>query len=333
MKTNYKIKKLKQKDYLEFYESLKRSREQNNHGLFVLLRNPEEYKYTKNFLMQHSIGGFAITPDGEFISVHKNNALAKIYNAKHILPQLVECAIKNGATKGDCYGEFLASYYMQCGFVVVAKVPFVNVYDNPKNWDYNTFGKPYVFILAKAVFNNSEYDNLCKNNSFVHFSEIAEFLPEFKNYDYALEYRDKLLEKFKAMSYTEVVDFIKESNKHPNIERWQFGIDNDKLINLVLSGKKTATSCLYNKNEDIAKVGDLSIITTSNGKDACIIQTEEVIILPFYKMTWALAKLEGENETLEDWSKIHTMFFKTRNKNFNENTLIVFEKFKLVKKF
>ena len=50
-------------------------------------------------------------------------------------------------------------------------------------------------------------------------------------------------------------------------------------------------------------------------------------------MTWALAKLEGENETLEDWSKIHTMFFKIRNKNFNENTLIVFEKFKLVKKF
>lgn len=121
--------------------------------------------------------------------------------------------------------------------------------------------------------------------------------------------------------------------KYPNIERWQFGIDNDRLLNLVLSGKKTATSCLYNKNEDIAKVGDLSIITTSNGKDACIIQTEEVIILPFYKMTWELAKLEGENENLEDWFKIHTTFFKTRNKNFNENTLIVFEKFKLVKKF
>lgn len=211
MKTNYKIKKLKQKDYLEFYESLKRSREQNNHGLFVLLRNPEEYKYTKNFLMQHSIGGFAITPDGEFISVHKNNALAKIYNAKHILPDLVKTAFKNGAVKGDCYGEFLANYYMQCGFIVVAKVPFDKVYDNPKNWDYNTFGKPYVFILAKAVFDNTEYKRLINNNAFADFCAIEPFIKEIKNYDHALEYRDNLLEKFKNMSYNQIIEYIKKN--------------------------------------------------------------------------------------------------------------------------
>lgn len=211
MKTNYKIKKLKQKDYLEFYESLKRSREQNNHGLFVLLRNPEEYKYTKNFLMQHSIGGFAITPGGEFISVHKNNALAKVYNAKHILPDLVKSAFKNGAVKGDCYGEFLANYYMQCGFIVVAKVPFDKVYDNPKNWDYNTFGKPYVFILAKAVFDNAEYKRLINNNAFADFCAIEPFIKEIKNYDHALEYRDNLLEKFKNMSYNQIIEYIKKN--------------------------------------------------------------------------------------------------------------------------
>lgn len=211
MKTNYKIKKLKQKDYLEFYESLKRSREQNNHGLFVLLRNPEEYKYTKNFLMQHSIGGFAITPGGEFISVHKNNALAKVYNAKHILPDLVKSAFKNGAVKGDCYGEFLANYYMQCGFIVVAKVPFDKVYDNPKNWDYNTFGKPYVYILAKAVFDNTEYKRLINNNAFADFCAIEPFIKEIKNYDHALEYRDNLLEKFKNMSYNQIIEYIKKN--------------------------------------------------------------------------------------------------------------------------
>lgn len=211
MKTNYKIKKLKQKDYLEFYESLKRSREQNNHGLFVLLRNPEEYKYTKNFLMQHSIGGFAITPGGEFISVHKNNALAKVYNAKHILPDLVKSAFKNGAVKGDCYGEFLANYYMQCGFIVVAKVPFDKVYDNPKNWDYNTFGKPYVYILAKAVFDNAEYKRLINNNAFADFCAIEPFIKEIKNYDHALEYRDNLLEKFKNMSYNQIIEYIKKN--------------------------------------------------------------------------------------------------------------------------
>lgn len=211
MENKFKITKLKQQDYLKFYESLKLSREQNKHGLFVLLRNPTDYKYTKNFLMQHNIGGFAITPDGEFVSVHKNNALAKMYNAKHILPQLVECAIKNGATKGDCYGEFLASYYMQCGFVVVAKVPFVNVYDNPKDWNYNTFGKPYVYILAKAVFDNAEYKRLTRNNAFADFCAIEPFIKEIKNYDHALEYRDNLLEKFKNMSYNQIIEYIQKN--------------------------------------------------------------------------------------------------------------------------
>ena len=36
---------------------------------------------------------------------------------------------------------------------------------------------------------------------------------------------------------------IKRSDKMNN---WSFGIDNDKLIGLVLEGKKTATSSLYN---------------------------------------------------------------------------------------
>ena len=30
------------------------------------------------------------------------------------------------------------------------------------------------------------------------------------------------------------------------MNNWSFGIDNDKLIGLVLEGKKTATSSLYN---------------------------------------------------------------------------------------
>lgn len=123
----------------------------------------------------------------------------------------------------------------------------------------------------------------------------------------------------------------KENNSHqdPSIERWQFGVDHERLLNLVLTGKKRATCYLYDKNDRLAKVGDLSIITTSDGKDACIIQTEEVVVLPFNEMTWNLAKLEGETNNLEEWTKIHINFFKTRKNDFKQDTLIVFEKFKL----
>ena len=32
-----------------------------------------------------------------------------------------------------------------------------------------------------------------------------------------------------------------------NLETWQFGIDNDYLVGLVLSGKKTATTSIYDE--------------------------------------------------------------------------------------
>lgn len=126
----------------------------------------------------------------------------------------------------------------------------------------------------------------------------------------------------------------KENNSQQNsiMERWQFGVDHEGLLNLVLSGKKKATCYIYNKNDRLAKVGDLSIITTIDGKDACVIQTEEVVVLPFNEMNWDFAKLEGETNSLEEWVKIHNEFFKTQYKDFKQDTLIVFEKFKLKKK-
>lgn len=126
----------------------------------------------------------------------------------------------------------------------------------------------------------------------------------------------------------------KENNSQQNsiMERWQFGVDHERLLNLVLSGKKKATCYIYNKNDKLAKVGDLSIITTIDGKDACVIQTEEVVVLPFNEMNWDFAKLEGETNSLEEWVKIHNEFFKIQYKDFKQDTLIVFEKFKLKKK-
>ncbi len=211
MKNKLKIKKLKKKDYMKFYNSLKNAREVNPHGLFVLLRAPSTFKDTANFLAEDNIGGFAIEPNGELISIHKNNALAKLFNAKHILPQLVECAFKNGATKGDCYGEFLANYYMQCGFIVVAKVPFKYVEDNPSNWDFKQFGEPYDYVLARAVFNKKEYKKLKRSNGFIKLADIDPYVKEFNDYTLALSYRDNILEELKNLSYNEVIDFVKNN--------------------------------------------------------------------------------------------------------------------------
>lgn len=80
-------------------------------------------------------------------------------------------------------------------------------------------------------------------------------------------------------------------------------------------------------------VGKQSIIVDDNGKDACLVETTAIHKMKFCDMTWELAKLEGENKTLNEWKEIHEKYFKKINKNFNENTKIIFEIFKLVKKY
>lgn len=113
------------------------------------------------------------------------------------------------------------------------------------------------------------------------------------------------------------------------LEIWQFGINNDELVELVLEGKKTATTCLNNTN--IPKVGERSILTFENEKKACVVETKQVIITKFKDVTPEMAYLEGEGDrTLDYYRKVHTDYFKTINPDFNDDTEVVFEVFEVV---
>lgn len=117
-----------------------------------------------------------------------------------------------------------------------------------------------------------------------------------------------------------------------DLEKWKFGIDNNKLISLVLSNKKTATTYLYKCDEDLPVIGEESIICYDDGKEACIVKTVDYKVMRFKEMTLEYAKLEGEGDlSLDYWKKVHNDFFRKVNSNFNEDTIIVFEIFELVK--
>lgn len=112
---------------------------------------------------------------------------------------------------------------------------------------------------------------------------------------------------------------------------WHFGIDNDKLVNLVLSGKKTATTSLYDE-DDIPIIGEESILIFDNEKKACLTKTKKVIITEFKNINEELSSLEGEG-TYEEWKKSHIEYFKTIIPNFNDNTKVIFEVFEVLEKF
>lgn len=117
------------------------------------------------------------------------------------------------------------------------------------------------------------------------------------------------------------------------MERWSFGINNDELVSLVLSGKKTATTFLYKDNE-IPVIGDKSIICFDNGEKACIVKVIDYKIMKFKEVTEDYAKLEGEgNLTLGYWKKIHYEFFKSIDLSFDEESKIIFEIFEVIKKY
>lgn len=114
-------------------------------------------------------------------------------------------------------------------------------------------------------------------------------------------------------------------------DRWTFGIDVDRLVNLVLDGKKIATASLY-ELDNVPKVGNISILMASKDNNICFIKTINVIITQFKNITWDLAKLEDENKSLNEWKENHINYFNKIYPNFNENTKVIFEVFEVIKK-
>lgn len=113
------------------------------------------------------------------------------------------------------------------------------------------------------------------------------------------------------------------------MKRWSFGIDNDYLIDLVLHGKKRATTSNYDENE-LPIIGEQSIIVFDNDADACIVETIDYKVLRFKDIDETLSNLEGEG-SYQSWRENHIKFFKKYNSNFDDDTLVVFEMFKLIK--
>lgn len=123
-----------------------------------------------------------------------------------------------------------------------------------------------------------------------------------------------------------------------NLEVWHFGQNKkqaDELFELVLQGEKTATSYLYNENEKLAN-DSYSILTNWDKDKQILIQTTNIDVLPFNKVTKQHAHNEGEStKTLRYWRKIHKKFFTEelakKGQSFSEYTLIACETFCVVK--
>ena len=110
-----------------------------------------------------------------------------------------------------------------------------------------------------------------------------------------------------------------------NLKPWQFDYDNDNQIKLVLLGKKTATTYLYDEQE--MPTTDEEILVFDNEKRACITKIKKVIVTEFKNIDENLSNLEEDD--FVNWKQTHINYFKSVNPNFDANTKVVFKIFEV----
>lgn len=128
-----------------------------------------------------------------------------------------------------------------------------------------------------------------------------------------------------------------------NLEKWHFELTEgacNYLLDLVLKGQKRATASsvlgYQIEGEEIPQEGKLSVITDWEGNPRCVVRTTRVRIIPYKDITFEIAKLEGEDDSLESWRKNHREFFIEEGKElgyqFSEDMEVIFEEFEVVER-
>jgi uncharacterized protein YhfF len=110
----------------------------------------------------------------------------------------------------------------------------------------------------------------------------------------------------------------------------------DELLELVLSGTKTATcgalADFAPGAEAMPVVGRRDVVLDGQGRRAAVIETLEVTIRRFDQMDEAFARDEGEGDrTLAWWRGAHRAYFE-RTGTFSPDMQLVCERFRLVER-
>lgn len=119
---------------------------------------------------------------------------------------------------------------------------------------------------------------------------------------------------------------------------WSFGAAPeiaDELLELVLSGTKTATASAYAdyeaEGEAVPVPGELSIVLDSHGSPRALLATTEVRVCAFDEVDAEHAYLEGEGDrSLESWRRVHEgVFAEHAHGGFSPQMSVVLERFEL----
>ena len=128
----------------------------------------------------------------------------------------------------------------------------------------------------------------------------------------------------------------------------EFGVPGplrDRLVEVVLLGKKTATSSLLveweHEGVPLSDVGERSTVINSAGQPVAVIQLQAIDVIRLGDVGLDVALAEGEGfSTVDDWRQAHEQFWNEHSlpdlpheliSTVDDDTLIVVEHFSLVR--
>lgn len=135
-------------------------------------------------------------------------------------------------------------------------------------------------------------------------------------------------------------EFVRERRpESADYEAWAFGDDPDRLAELVLTGRKTATASVYPlyelERKPLPEAGEYSVILDSRDRAVCVIRTVRVSVAPFRDVSPEQAYREGEGDrSLAYWREVHERFFRWElaeaGLTFSPDMPVVCEEFEVV---
>jgi len=102
-------------------------------GTAVYVYSDADYAKKRLFISESGKSGFALSPDGDIVSVFSESGSREGRGAMILATQM-------GGTKLDCFDTILPGYYAAHGFRAVARVPWSDEF-TPAGWDFNAFGQ------------------------------------------------------------------------------------------------------------------------------------------------------------------------------------------------
>lgn len=143
-------------------------------GEYVDVHTAEEYANARTFLSEDKLAGFAITKDGEIISVFADPS-AKLIDFRGRGRAMIELAKQLGGNHLNCYDVGLPNYYKVHGFTETNRYKWDDDFWKPDKWhkelhkEYNN-GEPDVIDM---VLDNPKAQNINKINNTQSVEEVA----------------------------------------------------------------------------------------------------------------------------------------------------------------